>query len=479
LTDPTPSRATLVWLRRDLRLDDHPALAAAAASASAFAPGGGAVIPVFILDPQTEALGRAHRWRLDASLGDLSARLAAIGSRLVLRRGAALPVLRALIAETGAGAVTWSRLYDSAARARDETVKTALREDGIDARSYNGALIFEPWEIRTKTGGIYRVYSPFARAVRAQAIPAPIEAPAALPAPGAWPASETLGDWALGADMDRGGPVIARHARIGEAAATARLSEFLGARAGAYKDTRDRLDRDACSGLSPHLALGEISPRRIWAETCLRTGGEQGPEHFLSEVLWREFAYHLVFNTPRIETDNWREEWDAFAWRDDNPDAERWRRGLTGVDLVDAAMREMYVTGIMHNRARMLVASYLTKHLMTHWRVGEAWFRDTLVDWDPASNAMGWQWAAGSGPDASPFFRIFNPDTQAEKFDPDGAYRRHWLKGAGATAFLAAAPRSWGMAAGDRRPAPVITLKDGRERALAQYQAMKSDGAAA
>jgi deoxyribodipyrimidine photo-lyase len=475
LPDPAYPAATLVWLRRDLRLDDHPALAAAIAR-------GGAVIPVFVLDPETEALGAAHRWRLAASLADLAGRLAAMGSRLILRRGPALPVLRSLIADTGADAAVWSRLYDGAARARDGAVKAALRADGIEARSYNGALIHEPWEVTTQAGGFFKVYSPFARAARARPAPAPIDAPQAIPAPAAWPASDRLADWALGADMNRGGAVLAHATPVGEAAAVERLSAFLDHHAARYRDDRDRLDLTACSGLSAHLAMGEISPRRVWHAAAARVemlDDARGPEHFLSELLWREFAYHLLFNTPRIEHANWREDWDAFPWRADGPEAERWRRGLTGVDIIDAAMREMYATGLMHNRARMLVASYLTKHLMTHWQVGEAWFRDTLIDWDPAANAMGWQWAAGSGPDASPFFRVFNPETQAAKFDAAHVYRRHWLAGEGARDFLAAAPRSWAMTARDRRPDPAIDLAAGRSRALASYQAMKSDGATA
>lgn len=463
---------TLVWLRRDLRLDDHPALSAAAER-------GGAVIPVFILDPQTEALGAAHRWRLAEGLRAFADALAARGSRLILRRGPALDCLRALARETGAGAVHWSRLYDGASRARDAEVKAALRDDGLVADSFIGALIHEPWEISTKTGGPYKVYSPFARAARARQAPAPIDPPETLRAPHDWPTSEALEAWDLGADMRAGGAVLAEHARVGEDAAAARLGDFLVHDADRYRDDRDRLDRDGCSGLSENLAFGEISPRRIWALASGDMLGGRGIDHFLSEILWREFAYHLIFNTPRLEAGNWREEWDAFPWRGDNDDAERWRRGLTGVDVIDAAMRELYATGTMHNRARMLVASYLTKHLMTHWQVGEAWFRDTLIDWDPAANAMGWQWAAGSGPDASPFFRIFNPETQSDKFDPDGRYRDHWLRGDGAAEFLRAAPRAWGMTADDPRPAPMIVLKDGRARALFAYHAMKSDADAA
>lgn len=462
---------TLLWLRRDLRLSDNPALAAAIAR-------GGPVIPVFILDPLTEGLGAAARWRLGESLRDLGARLAARGSRLILRRGPAAETLDALARETGAGGVMWSRLYDAAAVARDGAIKAALTARGLEARSHNAGLLFEPWTVRTGEGGFYKVYSPFWRAVRGRDVDTPAPEPARIPAPDAWPASARLEDWGLGRAMNRGAAVIARHASVGEDAALARLGDFIATRLGAYGRDRDRLDAQATSMLSEHLATGEISARTIWhaGQAALAREGGAGPEHFLKELVWREFAYHLLYHTPRIETANWREAWDAFPWRDDNADAERWRRGMTGEPVIDAAMRQMYVTGYMHNRARMLAASYLTKHLMTHWRVGEAWFRDCLTDWDPASNAMGWQWAAGSGPDAAPYFRIFNPATQAEKFDPEGAYRHRWVAeltarpGADALSYFDAAPRAWGLSPGAPYPRPLVDLKQGRERALAAYE---------
>ena len=466
---------TLLWLRRDLRLGDNPALTAAIAR-------GGPVLPVFILDPLVEAWGAAPRWRLEASLRDLAARLAAKGSRLILRRGPALETLAALADETGARAATWSRLYDPASRERDAGVKAALRERGLEADSVNGSLLFEPWTVQTGQGGFYKVYTPFWRAVAGRAVDAPLPEPGAIPAPERWPASDALEDWALGRAMRRGAAVAARHAAVGEAAARDRLGAFLETRVAAYAEARDRLDRDGCSRLSENLALGEISARMVWhgGQAALTRAGGAGPETFLKEIVWREFAWHLLYHTPRLQTGNWREEWDAFPWRGDNADAERWRRGMTGEPVIDAAMRELYVTGRMHNRARMLVASYLCKHLMTHWKVGEAWFRDTLTDWDPASNAMGWQWAAGSGPDAAPFFRIFNPATQAEKFDPQRAYRSRWVAelthapGADALSFFDAAPASWGLSPRQPYPAPLIALNSGREAALDAYKTLRS-----
>ena len=468
----------ILWFRRDLRLADHDALSAAVAS-------GRAVVPLFILDPETEAMGAAARWRLGLSLADLGARLAAMGSRLILRRGAAGAVLRAVIAETGAAGVHWSRQYDPAARARDTAIKADLRAAGLQAQSHAGFVLFEPWAVTTGQGGFYRVYTPFWKAVQDRDVPAPRPAPRALRAPAVWPASDRLEDWRLGAAMRRGAAVVRAHQAVGEAAAAARLAGFLDRAIDGYKARRDFPAEAATSRLSENLTYGEISPRSLWhAGMRARHEGAHGAEHFLKELVWREFAWHLMFHTPHIATRNWREDWGRFPWRGDNPDAERWRRGLTGEPFVDAAMREMYVTGTMHNRARMIAASYLTKHLMTDWRVGLDWFADCLTDWDPAANAMGWQWVAGSGPDAAPYFRVFNPATQAEKFDPEGIYRQRFVAelsrapGAEARAYFDAVPRSWGLRAEAPYPRPVVDLAEGRARALAAYEARHGDSAA-
>lgn len=467
------SPPVLLWFRRDLRLHDHAALTAALAAAQA---GGGAVIPVFVLDPETEALGAAAKWRLGESLAALARDLAARGSRLILRRGPALDVLRALITETGAGAVQWSRLYDPPARARDTAVKAALRAAGIAAQSHPGHLLFEPWEVETKTGGPYRVYSPYWRAVQDRPVAPLLPAPHELRPASTWPVSENLADWRLDAGLNRGAAVLAKHACVGEAAALARLDRFLAERIARYSERRDFPAEPATSGLSENLTYGEISPRRIWhGGLRARQEGAAGAEHFLKELVWREFAWHLFFHFPALDRDNWREEWNGFPWRGDNDQAEAWRRGLTGEPFVDAAMRQMYVTGTMHNRARMIAASYLTKHLLTDWRVGLAWFADCLTDWDPAANAMGWQWVAGSGPDAAPYFRIFNPDGQSEKFDKSGHYRRMFIQEGQrsppetARDFFAAVPRSWGLDPARGYPARIVDLAEGRARALDVY----------
>ena len=460
----------ILWFRRDLRLTDHPMLSAAVAS-------GRPVVPVFILDPQTEALGAAAKFRLGLALTAFGQSLAGLGARLVLRRGPALAVLRALVAETAAAGVLWTRLYDPVARSRDQGVKAALTAAGVAATSFPGHVLHEPWAIQTGQGGHYKVFTPFWRAVRQVEPGAALPAPKALRGPERWPDSADLKDWALGSAMQRGARVVQAHQRVGEAAALTRLGDFLEHRLAHYHEGRNFLAEAATSGLSENLSYGEIGPRQIWhAGRQALDAGQPGAETFLKELVWRDFAHHLTFHAPQITTRNWKPEWDHFSWRPDNADAEHWRRAMTGEPVVDAAMRQIYVTGTMHNRARMIVASYLTKHLLTDWRVGQAWFADCLTDWDPASNALGWQWVAGSGPDAAPYFRIFNPATQAAKFDPDGDYRRRWLDPASpdARSFFDAVPKSWGLDPAARRPDPLISLESGRARALAALAERKA-----
>lgn len=461
----------ILWFRRDLRLSDHPMLAAAAAS-------GRAVLPVFILDPETEALGAAPKWRLGLAVEDFAATLAAIGVRLVLRRGPALEVLRSLRKETGAGGVWWTRLYDPASVVRDTAVKAGLKAEGCEARSFPGHLLHEPWEVETGQGGFYRVFTPFWKAMRGGAVPAPEAAPRRLRGVPAWPASDRLDAWRLGASMNRGAAIVRPYQSVGEDAARQKLLTFLDGPVRHYGEKRDFPGVAGTSRLSENLTYGEIGIREVWhAGLRARDEGAAGAEDFLRELAWREFSYHLLHHTPQITRENWRPEWDAFPWRGDSAEAEHWRRGMTGEPFVDAAMREMYVTGTMHNRARMIAGSYLTKHLLTHWKVGLDWFAECLTDWDPAANAMGWQWVAGSGPDSAPFFRVFNPAGQAEKFDSDGRYRRRFLAeisrppGAEALSYFAATPRAWGLQPDRPYPRPIVDLAEGRARALAAYGA--------
>jgi len=463
---------SILWLRRDLRIHDNPSLRAACAE-------GGPVIPVFIHDDSVAHLGAAPAWRLGLSLANLSDTLLDKGSRLILRKGDALETLLALIEDTGAGAVHWSRLYDPEAIARDKAVKAALKDRGITAKSHNAHLLFEPWTVETQQGGYYKVYTPLWRAVKDRDVPEPEAAPSRIPAPDTWPASDRLADWALGAAMDRGAAVCLPYQCVGEAAAQERLQAFVDGPIKDYATGRDLPATKGTSNLSENLTYGEISARQCWhAGLGALHAGADAAETWMKELVWREFAYHLIYHTPRITTRNWREEWDAFPWNEDaaRPEVIAWKQGRTGVPFVDAAMREMYVTGRMHNRGRMIVASYLTKHLMTHWKIGHDWFTDCLTDWDPASNALGWQWAAGCGPDATPYFRIFNPETQIKKFDPGHDYIHRWIAegaaapSATALSYFDAIPRAWGLSPDDSYPDPVVGLQEGRKRALAAYE---------
>ena len=470
--DMADTSAILVWIRRDLRLSDHPALSAAAQT-------GRPVIPVFVQDSSVDRLGAAPKWRLGLGLEHHAEALEEAGSRLVLRSGPAREVIEALIDETGAGSVYWMRAYDPDGVERDTQVKAALKDRRVDARSYAGHVMFEPWTVETQTGGFYKVYSPFWRAVKDREVPEPLPRPSSIAAPENWPESEHLTDWALAADMRRGAEVVRPFVRLGEGAAQARLGAFMAGKVADYRDRRNFPGVDATSCLSENLSLGEITPHQCWhAGMRAVADGKAGAQTFLKELVWREFAYHLLWHTPRIMTDNWKPDWDSFPWNEDERRAEvkAWKQGRTGVRFVDAAMRELFVTGRMHNRARMIVASYLTKHLMCHWRIGLKWFEDTLIDWDPANNSLGWQWAAGSGPDAAPYFRVFNPETQLDKFDADRSYADRWIAEGSpklspdALRYFEAIPKSWNMSPQDDYPQPVVDLAAGRKKALEAYE---------
>ncbi|PJI91737.1 deoxyribodipyrimidine photo-lyase [Yoonia maricola] len=462
----------IMWFRRDLRLSDHEALTAACAA-------GHPVIPVFIHDELTESMGAAPKMRLGLSVADLARSLGDKGSRLILRRGDALAVLRALIKNTGAGAVYWSRLYDPQSRARDTKLKAALKDDGVTAESFKGHVLFEPWMVETQTGGFYKVYTPMWKSVRDNDVSAALPAPASIPAPQSWPASDDIADWQMDAAMNRGADILRSHCTVGETAASHRLDAFIADNVANYVKNRDLPGVAGTSGLSENLTYGEISPRKCWHSGWQALNdGKADAETFLKELVWREFAYHLAYHTPRITTENWKEDWDSFPWNTDvrRVEVKAWKQGRTGIRFVDAAMREMYVTGTMHNRGRMIVASYLTKHLLCHWKIGLDWFADCLIDWDPCSNAMGWQWSAGSGPDATPYFRVFNPVTQLDKFDKDRAYVKRWIAectktpSATALSYYDMIPLHWGMASDDRYPDPIVPADIGRKRALDAYQ---------
>ena len=466
--------ATLVWLRRDLRLGDQPALAAAAER-------GEPVIPVFIHAPEEEAPwepGAASNWWLHHSLERLGASLENRGSCLIRRRGASLDTLRALIRETGADTVFWNRLYEPAVIRRDTAIKKALRTEGLTATSFNAALLHEPWRIATGTGGPYKVFSPFWKTCRAQGIDfAPAITPERLAAPERWPHSESLASLGL-LPRTRWDQGLRETWTPGEDGALARLEGFIDATVQDYGKTRERPDQDGTSRLSPHLHFGEISPRQI--VRALQEAGlgleAGGAEHFVRELGWREFGHHLLYHFPHTTDAPLNPRFEHFPWRESPEDLHAWQRGQTGIPIVDAAMRELWQTGWMHNRSRMIVASLLTKNLRMHWLHGARWFWDTLVDADLASNTLGWQWAGGSGADAAPYFRIFNPVRQGERFDPDGTYVRTYVPElADLPADAIHSPwekRRHAPTPPDKYTAPRVDLKQSREAALEAFQTL-------
>jgi deoxyribodipyrimidine photo-lyase len=473
----------IVWFRDDLRLSDHPALHAAARRA---AP----VIGLYVLDEASPGLrlpGGAARWWLAQSLRALQGSLEAKGARLVLRRGPAARLIPAVVREAGAGAVFWNEIDQVPHMAVAKAVEAALASDGIDFESFAGDLLVSPNTIRNKDGRGLRVFTPFWRRVLASGDPpTPLPAPKSLrPAEGV--ASDTIDSLGLEPHHPDWAGGLRESWTPGEKAAQARLKAFLNGGVKGYAGERDRPDRDGTSQLSPHLRFGEVSPRQVWHAArfaAAEDGGLSGDiEKFLSELGWREFCRHLLFDVPDLANQNLQTSFDAFPWKRDDKALSAWQRGLTGYPIVDAGMRQLWHSGVMHNRVRMVVASFLVKHLLIDWRAGERWFWDTLVDADAGSNPANWQWVAGCGADAAPYFRVFNPVLQGEKFDPDGAYVRRWV---GELASLPAPliHQPWratplelasaGVELGRTYPEPIIDHKRGRERALAAYAKLRA-----
>jgi deoxyribodipyrimidine photo-lyase len=466
---------TLVWFRQDLRLGDHPALVDAAAH--------GSVVPVYVLDEgaSVRPVGGASRWWLHHSLTDLSKRLGG----LVLRRGDAAQILPKLAKEVGATRVVWTRCYEPYAIARDTAIKAALTADGVEVKSFNGGLLFEPWEVKTGDGGPYKVYSPFWRACLKLPVAKPLDAPT-LKNTAIGIKSDKLSAWGLLPTKPNWATSFEPEWTPGEHGARERLAHFLTSGLNGYGELRNRPDLENVSRLSPHLHWGEISPRQAWAATQMHVEATGGPrkdaDKFLSEIGWREFAYHLLYHFPTLPDRNWKPAFDAYPWSDNVKQLRAWQRGLTGYPIVDAGMRELWATGYMHNRVRMIVASFLIKHLRQHWKEGEAWFWDTLLDADLANNAASWQWVAGSGADAAPYFRIFNPMEQGRKFDPDGIYVRRWcpelarLPNAVLHAPFEAPAEilsAAGVTLGKTYPLPLVDHATARGAALAGYEAVK------
>jgi deoxyribodipyrimidine photo-lyase len=472
------SSPIIVWFRQDLRLTDNPALRAAAES-------GRPLVPVYIRDDAAAgawAPGGASRWWLHGSLTALAKELGDRGATLILRSGPAAKALAKLVEETGAGAVTWNRCYEPTAIERDTHIKTALQKKGIAATSHNAALLFEPWTIKTKAGEPYGVFTPFWRACLAQdEPPKPLPAPRTLDGFGGKLASDELESWALLPKKPDWAGGLRETWTPGEHGAAKRLTAFLNHALGTYKSGRDRPGEVGTSRLSPHLHFGEIGPRQIWHRVRAMEPSRHA-DTFLTELGWREFSHHLLYHRPALPDDPLRPAFGKFPWRKDKAALKAWQRGRTGYPIVDAGMRELWQTGWMHNRVRMIVASFLIKDLLLPWQDGEAWFWDTLVDADLANNAASWQWVAGCGADAAPFFRIFNPVLQGEKFDPDGDYVRRYVP------ELAKLPadaihkpweadedvlRKAGVALGNTYPAPIVDHGEARKRALAAFAAVR------
>ncbi len=446
---------SIVWLRDDLRLADNPALRAALDCDEP-------VVVLYVLDeesPRIRPLGGAAKWWLHHSLTSLGDRLRERGGALVLRRGPADRVVREVLADASATAIFWNRRYAGPEREVDAGLKASLRDEGIEVASFAGSLLFEPWTVKTGGGTHFSVFTPFWRACLALPTPrAPLPEPREVPGHTRTIASDSLEEWGLLPTHPDWAEGLRESWEPGEPGARARLREFLAQDLDRYDRGRDVPSEEATSRLSPSLRWGEISPFTIWHETVATGRGAK----FLSEVGWREFAWHTLFHFPDLATKNLRSDFDAFPWPPlDDGHLTAWQKGRTGVPLVDAGMRELWHTGYMHNRVRMIVASYLIKNLLIDWRQGEQWFWDTLVDADSASNPFSWQWVAGSGADAAPYFRIFNPELQAKKFDPDAAYVGRW------------APEH----VGDEPPEQIVDLYATRNRALEAYEKVKQNRA--
>jgi deoxyribodipyrimidine photo-lyase len=469
------------WFRQDLRIAGNPALAAAAAA--------GPVIPVFILDDQTPdkwKWGGASRWWLHRSLESLSQDVP-----LVLKRGAADKVLAGLIRETGAKAIYFTRDYAPWASALEDRVKQVCEATGAECRRFGGFLLHEPEAIRTGAGQPFKVYTPFSRACFALGDPKPPAGKPTIEIASGLSTSDRLEDWSLLPSKPNWAGGFETVWQPGEAGAKKRLADFLENGLAGYADGRDFPKLEVVSRLSPHLHWGEISPAQVWTATRAaqaEAGGklDAAAEKFLKEVLWREFSYHLIYHWPGFPEKPFRPEFEDFPWADDSKSLRAWQKGMTGYPIVDAGMRELWVTGIMHNRVRMIVASFLIKHLLLPWQKGEEWFWDTLVDADIGNNSASWQWVAGCGADATPYFRIFNPILQGIKFDGDGTYVRRWVP------ELARMPdefvhkpweapalvlREAGVELGKTYPSPIVEHQRARDRALEAFKSLKGEAA--
>ena len=477
---------TILWFRRDLRLSDNPALDAALLL-------GRPIIPVYIFDDFQAgewSLGGASRWWLHGSLSALASKIKACGSHLIFKAGSAETIISELLLETGATSVYWNRCYEPWIIKQDKLIETNLETKGVDVRSFNAGLLHEPWALITQKGEPYKIFTPFWKALRALGDPGqPIPAPANIPAPNNFPQSDELNSWALLPVAPDWADSLRETWSPGEQGAYERLDSFTESAVFDYHNKRNLPGVSGTSCLSPHLHFGEVGPRQVWngvvGSAVVQTGNQMssGVETYLSEIAWREFSYYQLSHFPQLPSLPFRPEFSFFQWEDDCKALSAWKRGMTGYPIVDAGMRQLWKTGWMHNRVRMIVASFLIKDLLIDWRIGEKWFWNTLVDADLASNSASWQWVAGCGADAAPYFRIFNPTLQGTKFDPDGSYVRKWvpelskLPGRLIHAPWKAKPIELANAnikLGHDYPLPIVDHSAARNRALERYKRIKS-----
>lgn len=474
------TKPIIVWFRQDLRLSDNPALHDAIAT-------GAPVIPVYILDDKNAgpwAMGGASRWWLHHSLHALNNSL---DGHLSCFAGDAAKIIPALVKETSAAGVYWNRCYEPWRVTRDKAIKAALDEAGLDVRSFNGSLLYEPWTVKKDDGTPYRVFTPFFRrgCTAAGEPPAPVKAPKKILFAAPPKKACSIDALALLPAKIRWDKKMGQHWVIGEKGAQKRLADFLDDGLDDYKEGRNFPAKNNISRLSPYLHFGEISPRTVWhaiRQRMVAEGLEKDGDHYLSELAWREFSYSLLYFNHTLPTEPLQTRFNAFPWARNKKGLAAWQRGQTGYPIVDAGMRELWETGYMHNRVRMIVGSFLVKDLMLHWTEGEKWFWDTLVDADLSNNAASWQWIAGCGADAAPYFRIFNPTGQGEKFDPDATYVRRWCPELAklpddlihhpwdATPMELAAA---GITLGKTYPHPIVDHKKARDNALKAFQATK------
>lgn len=474
-----PDQPIIVWFRRDLRLSDHAGLASAIET-------GRPLALVYAHDETAAgawAPGDASRWWLHHSLAALGRSIEVRGGKLILCRGTAADVLSQLAEETGASLVHASRRHEPWARREETAVETRLASAGAELRLFRGTLLHDPERLLTQAGTPFKVYTPFWRALSASVKPGrPLASPERIPGLARSPKSESLESWDLLPRRPNWAKGWDDIWTPGQDGARKRLSSFVSDALADYARQRDRPDRAGTSRLSPHLAFGEISPRQCWAAAEFLASrspqSDAGCETFRKELAWREFSAHLLHHWPSLPEKPFREEFAAFSWRSNAPDLKAWQRGLTGYPIVDAGLRELWATGWMHNRVRMIVASFLIKDLRLPWQTGEAWFWDTLVDADLANNAASWQWVAGSGADAAPYFRIFNPVTQGQTFDPEGAYVRRWVPEIAKLpdkvihspwTAPAEALAAGGVTLGTTYPAPIVDHAEARRAALAAF----------